>query len=191
MQTKSLSTGTSITNTDNLAEMIISAVKQSPKQTITYVGSDLMQTTSHQATLDDAEKILINLQTAGLKSGDNVVLALEKHADNIPLLWACVLGGFVPCPITIKVSDTDLWNNTLNHISGTLDNPTFIIDKKNDSWFTIPNRILYVDNLRADNPNSPVIHQSKLDDLVFLMLSSGSTGAPKAIKKSFVEENVS
>lgn len=182
MQTKTLSTGTSITNTDNLAEMIIAAVKRSPKQTITYVGSDLMQTMSYQATLDEAEKMLMNLQDAGLKSGDNVVLALEKHFDNMPLLWACVLGGFVPCPITIKVSDTDLWNNTLKHISGLLDNPTFIIDKKNDKWFAIPNRILHVDNLRINNPNSPAIHQSKLDDLAFLMLSSGSTGAPKAIE---------
>lgn len=130
MTTKKLSTGISITNTDNLAEMIISAVKQAPKQTITYVGSDLMQTMSYQSTLDDAKKILANLQAAGLKSGDNVVLALEKHSDNIPLLWACVLGGFVPCPITIKVSDTNLWNNTLKHISYLLDNPTFIIDKK-------------------------------------------------------------
>lgn len=83
MTTKKLSTGISITNTDNLAEMIISAVKQAPKQTITYVGSDLMQTMSYQSTFDDAEKMLVNLQDAGLKSGDNVVLALEKHSDNI------------------------------------------------------------------------------------------------------------
>ncbi len=38
----------------------------------------------------------MNLQDAGLKSGDNVVLALEKHSDNIPLLWACVLGAICP-----------------------------------------------------------------------------------------------
>lgn len=39
-----------------------------------------------------------------------------------------------------------------------------------------------MDNLRADTKNSPIIHQSKLDDLAFLMLSSGSTGSPKAIE---------
>ncbi|MDI6682072.1 non-ribosomal peptide synthetase [Leuconostoc suionicum] len=182
MKTKTLSTGTSITNANNLAEMIVSAVKQSPQQTISYVGSDLVQTISYQETFDDAKNILSNLQAAGLKNGDNIVLALEKHSDNIPLLWACVLGGIVPCPITIKVSDTDLWNNTLKHISGLLNNPTFIIDKKNEKWFTIPNRTLYVENLRTDNTNNPAIYQSKIDDLAFLMLSSGSTGAPKAIE---------
>ncbi|WP_224148278.1 peptide synthetase [Leuconostoc gelidum] len=172
MQTKTLSTGTSITNTDNLAEMIIAAVKRSPKQTITYVGSDLMQTMSYQATLDEAEKMLMNLQDAGLKSGDNVVLALEKHFDNMPLLWACVLGGFVPCPITIKVSDTDLWNNTLKHISGLLDNPTFIIDKKND-----------IREISAD----VTISYGEFARPAYKLVAQE---AASIIKKSFVEENV-
>jgi len=201
MQTNTLSTGTSITNTDNLAEMVIAAVKRSPKQTITYAGSDsdLMQTMSYQATLDEAEKILMNLQDAGLKSGDNVVLALEKHSDNIPLLWACVLGGFVPCPITIKVSDTNLWNNTLKHISGLLDNPTFIIDKKNDiRGISADVTISYGEFARpayklVAQEAASMIKKTKLEIIpkaYHIVPVQNPDSFVKAIKKSFVEENV-
>ncbi|XRJ97797.1 non-ribosomal peptide synthetase [Latilactobacillus sakei] len=182
MQTMTLVNDTSVSDVSNLADMVISAVRRSPEQTITYVDSESFQPISYEAVLDDAKTILANLQAAGLKSGDNVVLALEKHSDNIPLLWACILGGIVPCPVTIKVSDTELWSKTLKHISGLLDNPAFIISKKDDQWFDISNTILHIENLRSETTNEPTIHKSNTDDLAFLMLSSGSTGAPKAIE---------
>lgn len=118
----------------NVAEMITSSVNEFPDKTITYVESDSRIIKTYEETYSEAKILLANLQKNGLSAGDNVVLALDKHSDNIPLLWACVLGGIVPCPITIKVSDMELWKKTLNHISQLLDDPTFIISSETSKW---------------------------------------------------------
>src|SRR5262245_47752080 len=53
---------------------------------------------SYTDLLDEAQRILGGLQTCGHFPGETIVLLLERTVDLVPALWACLLGGYVPCP---------------------------------------------------------------------------------------------
>ena len=62
-------------------------------------GSERYQ--SYQDLLLDPQRILAGLRQWGLEPQDKVILQLEKGQDFIPAFWGCVLGGFIPVPISI------------------------------------------------------------------------------------------
>lgn len=167
----------------NLTEMLQKSVEKYPNKDINYVGTDGNFKRTYQEEFEHAKKILANLQQLGIKKGDHLVVALEKNSTNIPMLWACILGGIIACPITIKVSDSDLWKKTLLHISKTLDKPTFIISEEDSKYFnSINNEVITIESLDKPTYINPKINYSEPNDIAFFMLSSGSTGAPKAIE---------
>ncbi|KLI01901.1 peptide synthetase [Sporolactobacillus inulinus CASD] len=144
--------------------------------------------TTYLDTYNESRLILNNLHQSGIKTGDIVVLALEEHSDFIPLIWACVLGGIIPCPIIPRVADMEVWRGNLNHISKLLNNPTFIISSRNLKLFDVDNKILKVEDLHNPVSAPAKVDSDNVPDIAFLMLSSGSTGAPKAI--TLTHENI-
>ena len=61
-------------------------------------GSQHYQT--YEEVLSDAQRVLRGLRSLGLKPQDKVVFQIESYQDFISAFWACVLGGFIPVPVT-------------------------------------------------------------------------------------------
>jgi amino acid adenylation domain-containing protein len=85
-----------------LAEALGRAAFQNSNRGIVYIrcdGSEFVQ--SYENLLEEAQRILTGLRKLGLKPQDKVIFQLERIQDFIPAFWGCILGGFVPVPLSI------------------------------------------------------------------------------------------
>ncbi|HEY4214145.1 MAG TPA: non-ribosomal peptide synthetase [Steroidobacteraceae bacterium] len=134
--------------------------------------------------LDEARRILGGLKEVGLKSGARVALLLERPMDFLPAFWACILGGFIPCPLAAIRNDEERWGKHLAHVDALLGRPLFI--GTGDSLTELLGAINSVTSVRLDllrtSEPSDEIHQAAPSDAALLMLTSGSTGNAKAVE---------
>ncbi|MDQ2695198.1 MAG: AMP-binding protein, partial [Pseudomonadota bacterium] len=85
---------------DNLAQCLQRAVAST--HGLVYVQPDgTEQAQSYGELWDDARRILAGLRQRGLRPQDKVIFQLDRGQDFISAFWACVLGGFVPVPVSI------------------------------------------------------------------------------------------
>ncbi|NGO73270.1 AMP-binding protein, partial [Streptomyces boncukensis] len=143
------------------------------------------------ATLaDEARRVLGGLQAAGLTAGDRALLQCPGHRDFLVAFWACVLGGIVPVPLSpVPVPAQD--GPAVDRLAGALDllgRPMVLTDAETAGalaetsdrrGWAAPPRLGVLAELRAAAPGTP--HPADPDDVALLLLTSGSTGAPKAV----------
>jgi acyl-CoA synthetase (AMP-forming)/AMP-acid ligase II/thioesterase domain-containing protein/acyl carrier protein len=154
-------------------------------------GQSIFQT--YQSLKNEAERILSGLRTLGLSPQDKVLFQLEKGQDFLPAFWGCVLGGFVPVPISIAPTYKDK-NNTVQKLDQAwqqMNHP--IILTSQDRLADVRSvsklfkreqfQVVAIETLRLQEPDLEW-HDSKPDDLVILLLTSGSTGTPKSVMQS-------
>jgi acyl-CoA synthetase (AMP-forming)/AMP-acid ligase II/thioesterase domain-containing protein/acyl carrier protein len=170
-----------IDSLSNLAEMIFSSVENYPNKPIIYASLMGSRVTTYRDTYDEAKLILCNLYKLGVKTGNIVVLALDNAADFIPMFWACILGGIIPCPIIPRVASVETWKDSLDHLLRLFDHPAFITPSRNRELFDIDSIVLTLEDLRVPTTLSPAAGTIIMPDIAFLMLTSGSTGHPKAV----------
>ncbi|MEU5778789.1 condensation domain-containing protein [Streptomyces venezuelae] len=144
---------------------------------------------AYAALADDAGRVLGGLRAAGLTAGDRALLQCPDHRDFLVAFWACVLGGIVPVPLAPVSPAQD--GPAVDRLAGALEllgAPIVLTDTTtaaaveeaaaHRSW-TTPVRIGVLDELRTAAPGTP--HPADPDDVALLLLTSGSTGAPKAV----------
>jgi acyl-CoA synthetase (AMP-forming)/AMP-acid ligase II/thioesterase domain-containing protein len=129
--------------------------------------------------LREAQHILGGLQQLGRPPGTKVVLLLERAADFVPAFWGCVLGGYVPCPLSPIRHDPGRWAGHLAQIRQLLDEPLFITRK---SWLPDlpPACAAELSRLRASPPQEQWL-TGPSQAPALLVLTSGSTGNAKAV----------
>lgn len=144
-------------------------------------GSDDAEFVPYPALLEEAQQILGGLQARVGRSTTKIALLLERPRDFIPAFWACILGGYIPCPLAPIRSDPDRWAKHLSHVDALLDRPLFI--STGALLRELPTSVssTHLDTLRT-NASSGLVHQAKLSDPAILMLTSGSTGNSKAVE---------
>jgi acyl-CoA synthetase (AMP-forming)/AMP-acid ligase II len=155
-----------------------------------FIGADGTESgMTYRQLLDDAARMLAGIRAAGTAPGETVVLQVEDGAELLAAFWACVLGGFVPMPVGAGATSDQraaapgllrrVWNGYGNPrvITGTGQEvaPEVVADPRwQTAWLGDTGR------LRAFAPDH-VWHAAGPDDPAMYLLTSGSTGVPKAV----------
>ncbi|NET68996.1 MAG: SDR family NAD(P)-dependent oxidoreductase [Moorea sp. SIO1G6] len=161
---------------------------------IIYIQADgSEQYQSYQDLMLDAQRVLAGLRQWGLKPQDKVILQLEQGQDFIPAFWGCVLGGFIPVPVSIAPTYQQLNNVTqkLQNAWQMLEHPPILTNRELapeiQALSTHLNlekmQVVVIEALREQDPNQE-IYRGQPDDLALLLLTSGSTGLPKGVMLS-------
>lgn len=177
-----------------LPELLQRAAERFDGPRITYVTEDgSTRAQSFAELLTAARRVCAGLQAHGLVPGQAVVLQLTAPEHTLLGFWGCVLGGFVPVmsavPSSYQVPTSDL--ERLKHVYARFENPPVLTSTSLQSnvvtWLTRSGidraAVLAVEPLRDSHA---AYHEPELnpDTTAFYSLTSGSTGAPKAIMLS-------
>ncbi|MFI1227168.1 MULTISPECIES: AMP-binding protein [unclassified Streptomyces] len=177
----------SATSPRTAVDLLLDAAQHHPESGLRYcaTGNDGgSHRQSYPELLDEALRVLTGLRAQGLEPRDNVVLILERPQEFLPAFWACVLGGFVPCPMARTEGDPRRWEAALRHVHRLLDEPLVITTASVAAELPpVPSLVsVSFDQLHAPERAKP--HTAAPEDTALLMLTSGSTGNSKAVMLS-------
>ena len=170
------------------------AALQSPEKGIVYIESDdseVFQT--YPDLLDEAQRVLAGLRGLGLKPQDKVIFQFERNRDFITAFWGCVLGGFVPVPLSIAPTYREL-NAVVTKLHNAwlmLDQPVILTGKALAPEVVYLSDLLDLEGFRVETIDDLLkwvpdrdSYDSQPGDLALLLLTSGSTGFPKGVMQT-------
>nr|WBO75719.1 amino acid adenylation domain-containing protein [Streptomyces sp. SBE_14.2] len=146
---------------------------------------------SYASLIPEASRVLAGLRAAGLRPGDQVILQCDVTEDFLAVLWGCILGGFVAVPLTVPTS-YDTPSAALTKLEGIwrmLGRPWIVCSAERaaglrevagrQNWPGL--RLATADELR-EAPEDRDWYAARPDDLILMLMTSGSTGLPKAVR---------
>ncbi|MYS89540.1 MULTISPECIES: hybrid non-ribosomal peptide synthetase/type I polyketide synthase [Streptomyces] len=167
---------------------LLGAARSAPGGAVVTVAADgTTSSRSYPELLDAARRVLTGLRAHGLRRGDTVVLCGLPLAEFFPAFWACVLGGALPVAIAEHPAPGSPAFERLRQACALLDGPLVLTDEPGAAALAhatpAPRVALARECLAAppaDGPDGLV--EPDPSDTALLMLSSGSTGVPKAAR---------
>jgi acyl-CoA synthetase (AMP-forming)/AMP-acid ligase II/NAD(P)-dependent dehydrogenase (short-subunit alcohol dehydrogenase family)/aryl carrier-like protein len=177
-----------------LGAALVRAAEQDAVTEIGYLQADGIGSAETYAELSHrARRIGAGLRKAGLTPGDPVVMQLVANSDFIGAFWGCVAAGGVPVPVAVPASyreDAGAIEKLLNAWE-LLGRGLVIADRRGaEQLQEIARgrrlgdfRTATIEDLSAFEDDG-FWHSPDPEDVALMMLTSGTTGAPKAVMLS-------
>lgn len=179
-------------SSDNLIQILKERSVLTAKGVTFISGSDHEEFLSYHELYNRALLGLGYLQQLQIARQSEVVLQIENTREFIISFWACILGGYIPVPLSVGKNDEH--KKKLLGVWEQLKNP-YLLGEKNtlatirrdvsekgnsDSVDQIETSFILKDQLLDSVTNGVCVDASE-EDIVFIQFSSGSTGTPKGI----------